>query len=122
MKETFFNALPCQAACLRLLSNLGGMEDALASSLGRLASLASALGSNPSDGQLEQLSSACSAALTNAQGQPPGPAQQRQLWEAAAGLWVSLSSRQSTLTTLGNCKQAACRPAELQHRSWERGQ
>ncbi|EFN50881.1 hypothetical protein CHLNCDRAFT_141680 [Chlorella variabilis] len=65
------------------------MEDALASSLGRLASLASALGSNPSDGQLEQLSSACSAALTNAQGQPPGPAQQRQLWEAAAGLWNS---------------------------------
>jgi biotin-(acetyl-CoA carboxylase) ligase len=67
------------------------MADALASSLGRLASLTAELGSSPSSEQLDQLRSATAAALAAAKGQAAGAAQQKRLWEAASGLWVRLN-------------------------------
>lgn len=64
------------------------MDGALAASLSRLSSLAGGLGDSPGAEQLEQLRSACAAAVVAA-GQAPSPAQQKELWTAAAGLWVS---------------------------------
>ena len=71
-------------------SNSTAMEDAFGSSLSRLGALAAALcGSPDSHEQLEQLRSATAAVLAASKGQPPGPAHQKRLWEAAGGLWVS---------------------------------
>jgi hypothetical protein len=65
------------------------MADTLNTSLARLAGLLAELGSSPASEQLEQLRSMCTAALTSVQGKEAGSAQQKQLWEAAASLWVS---------------------------------
>ncbi len=68
------------------------MDDALSHPLARLASLTAALGNNPDHAQLEQLRSASAALLAASKGQSLGAAQQKRVWEAAAGLWVSLKS------------------------------
>ena len=60
----------------------------MATSLGRLQALAAELGPVAGREQLQQLRSACAAALA-AVGPAPGAAQQKALWSAAAGLWVS---------------------------------
>lgn len=64
------------------------MEDALTTSLGRLQALAAELGPAAGQEQLHQLRGACAAALATV-GPAPGAAQQKALWSAAAGLWVS---------------------------------
>ena len=94
------------------------MEDALSSSLATLASLTAGLGSNPGNEQLEQLRSVCTGILTSAKGQPPGLAQQKRLWEAAAALWVSLSGRLAQPSPAAH--QAITLPAERQHRCGSR--
>lgn len=63
------------------------MEDAVPASLGRLQALAAELGPNAGPEQLQQLRTACAASLA-AVGPAPGAAQQKELWSAAAGLWV----------------------------------
>jgi hypothetical protein len=68
------------------------MDDALSHPLARLASLTAALGNNPDHAQLEQLRSASAALLAASKGQSLGAAQQKRVWEAAAGLWVSFES------------------------------
>lgn len=94
------------------------MEDAVAVSLGRLQALAAELGPAAGREQLQQLRSACAAALA-AVGPTPGASQQKALWSAAAGLWVSAGRLNHRLPRAFSCVHQAIndRAATLQNAS-----
>ena len=69
--------------------------DALSACLKRLEALAGSLGASPEPSQLEQLRADCASALATVPAGATTAAQQRQLWQAAARLWVRVARRRS---------------------------